>query len=101
MSSTASLEIQGALGRRVNVAVASAYTDSQLGGTLAARRYGTSLASARVQVAVGRFLAVQAQGFFYHYDLAAGVWLVEKTIPRVDRRGLQVGVILWAGAQRG
>ena len=84
--------------------VSSASAGSPIGdlglGTLA-NRYGTSFGAARLQLALARSIALQAQYFRYRYDYAVGAILPEGWVPRTYRQGVRVGIVIWTPVQRG
>jgi hypothetical protein len=100
-SNAAGLDIRGRFGRRISVGVSGSYNggDINIGSLL--NRFSTASGSARLQVALARRLAFQGQYFFYHYEYRAPTDLPEGLLPRVNRRGLRVGVVLWAPLKRG
>jgi hypothetical protein len=100
-SNTGGLDIRGRVGRRVTVTLSGGYTDGDIGlGFIAQRRYGTSFGVARLQVALARFVALNAQYYIYRYDFA-GSDVPEGFLRRIDRHGMRVGIVLWAPLRRG
>lgn len=99
-SNTAGLDIRGRFGRRVSVTVSAGYTDGDV-GLGSSNRYGTSFGSTRLQAALGRSVALQAQYFSYRYKFGPGAPLPDGLLPQVYRRGLRLGIVVWAPVQRG
>lgn len=100
-SNTAALDVRGGLGRRVGLTVSAGYTDGDIDLGTPQDRNGNSFGSARIQVALARFMAVYGQYFLYHYDFRTDTSLPAGYPRQMDRRGLRVGVTLWIPLQRG
>ena len=97
-SDTAAADIHGRVGRRGDVSVTAGYTDGDIGATILQNRYGTSFGSARIQGALGRFMAVYGQYSLYRYDFRGAPPAGVTAVP--DRRSLRVGINLWVPVQR-
>lgn len=94
-SNTATVDVRGAVGRRVELTLSGGYTDGDVGLEMLQNQFRTSSVSARVQVALTRFTAVYGQGFIYHYDFSTGTTVAAGYPAQLDRRGLRGGVVLW------
>lgn len=100
-SNTAAVDVRGSLSRRVDLQGSAGYSDGDLGVGTLRNRFGTSYASARLQVALARSLALYGQAFLYRYDFGAAQALVAGSRRQLDRRGVRVGINVWLPFERG
>jgi hypothetical protein len=112
-SNTAAVDIRGSWTRRLDLLGSVGYTDGDLGVGALRNRYATSYASARVQFALARSVAIYGQSFFYRYDFgrraapipspsadpelppSVEAGLPGQSAPLLDRRGVRVGISVW------
>jgi hypothetical protein len=95
------LDLHGWFGRRIGTTLAAGYTDGDLNLGSLLNRNTTLYGSMKLQAALKSWAAVQAQYFYYHYEYRAAVDLPNGLLPRLNRRGLRVGIVLWAPLERG
>ena len=83
-SDSISLDLRGLLNRRVEMTLSGGYFRSDLGAAGTLNHYETTTGSGRLQVALGRAIALYGSGTV----LAAAV-------PPQQRRGARAGITLW------
>jgi hypothetical protein len=94
-SNTGAIDVNGSTGRRTVFTLSAGYSDGEIGLYMLDNRYATSFATARLQVALTRLVAIYGQGFAYHYDFGNVASLPSTYPPEVRRRALRAGVTLW------
>jgi hypothetical protein len=94
-SNAASIDVNGSAGRRTVFTLSAGYSDGDIGLYTLDNRYATSFATARLQVALTRLVAIYGQGFAYHYDFGNLASLPSTFPPQLRRRALRAGVTLW------
>jgi len=96
------IDVHGWFSRRVGATLAAGYTDGDLNLGSLLNRNTTLFGSTKLQIALGSRAAVQAQYFYYRYEYKSAFELLpEGLLPQVNRRGLRVGIMLWAPLNRG
>jgi hypothetical protein len=83
--------LNGLVTRRLSFGAAAAWGDSSIENGTGARHRGTS-ASARLQYALGAYLALYAHGIYHHYRFTDNIVLDPRLPRRMDRVGVRVGV---------
>lgn len=100
LSNTASADLRGLIGRRLELMLSAGYFDRDLPLELSSARYRTWFGSGRLQFAVARFLAAYAQYAVDRYTYGSGAGLPPGTLAQADRRGLRFGINVWAPLRR-
>lgn len=85
----------GYLGYRTNVAVQASWSSGQVSPRRELNTFGTYLASASIRHALSRFVALDANYFFYRYDFDRAAGLPSGLAPALDRQGVRVGLVVW------
>jgi hypothetical protein len=102
-SDAVSADLHGLLNRRTDLGISLGYsrTDLGFGRPGGHGSYRTSYGSGRLQFALGREVAVYGQYLVYDYNLAAAVPLPDADLRSSLRRGIRIGLTLWAPLYRG
>lgn len=87
--------VGGYLGRRINVVAGAAHTRGTVGLTNQRRGHSGSNATARIQFALFRYLALYSQYVYYRYHFQEGVDLPPGFAPALERQGVRVGLSAW------
>ncbi len=100
-SNAAALDVVGRIGRRVDLTLSGGYSDGDIGVAALQNRYRSSLGSARLQVALARFVAAYGQYVVHHYDFGTNTLLPTGSPRQSNQRGLRAGVALWLPLRQG
>ena len=93
-SDSISLDLRGLLNRRVEMTLSGGYFRSDLGAAGTLNHYETTTGSGRLQVALGRAIALYAQYVLYDFSYGSGTVLAA-AVPPQQRRGARAGITLW------
>ncbi|MGH9330885.1 MAG: hypothetical protein ACRD09_10610 [Vicinamibacterales bacterium] len=88
------LQLDGLLGRRLDLMLSSGYADGRT-GLSGAGRYESHTAGAQLRYAVARCCAALASYNYYHHRLHGIVTVPEGFPRRFDRNAVRVGLTLW------
>ena len=100
-SNTATLEMLGGIGRRIDVTMSAGYSDGEIGIEAVDNRFGTSFGSARIRLALSRYVAAYGQFYRYRYDFGRSATLPAGSPTELNRSGVRAGITLWAPLHRG
>jgi hypothetical protein len=100
-ANTVGLDFRGTFKRRLALGLSGGYSDDGAGPGTSLNRYRTAFGSTRIQVALARYVAIQAQYFLYHYMSAASPDAPGSLARQVNRRGVRLSIVLWAPVIRG
>jgi hypothetical protein len=100
LADSASLDLRGLLGRRVELSVGAGYFRTDLGFAGIQSRYNSRYGSSRLQVALTRGLALFGQYVLYDYDYGSGAPLTGGLALQQRRRGARAGLTLWVPCMR-
>jgi hypothetical protein len=90
-----STRLQGTLSRRVGVAVEGAYSSGTQATVADSDRFSTYSASSIVQVGLSRFVAAEAQYYYYFYDFAGNTLSPLGVVSKLGRHGVRGGFSFW------
>ena len=93
-SRTASTSVEGALGRRVSVALSASYVTGAAALTPASSAFDTYSGDLRLRYAVTRTLMAYVERLYYFYDFGGTRPLLPGIPPSLQRQGLRVGLAL-------
>lgn len=94
-SDTLGANVSGYVSRRVRVRVQPAYSHGVVGFAGVTNSYDSYATSERLEVALGRRVALYAEHFYYRYQFASAVGLPGLLTEGSNRQGARVGLSLW------
>lgn len=100
-ANTVGFDFRGTFKRRLSLGLSGGYSDDGAGPGTSLNRYTTAFGSTRIQVALARQVAFQAQYFLYHYMSAASPDVPDSLAREINRRGVRFSIVIWAPVIRG
>lgn len=90
----ANASVAGRFGRRVDLSMAATYSNGQR-ASQPGRSFNIYSGSARLQIGLASFAAIDAQYTYYRYDFPIGYQLPASVPFRLDRQRVQLGASFW------
>jgi len=94
-SDTVAGNISGYINRRVMVRALPSYARGTVGVNADANPYHSFSNTARIEIALGRQMAMYAEHFYYRYAFASDRGLPQLLAASLNRKGARVGLTLW------
>jgi hypothetical protein len=89
------LELQGLMGRHVDVSASAGYVLGRSALSLDSQRFDAYTGTVRGRYAVARSVALYTEYLYYYYDLHRLQALTLGLPPIYEQHGVRVGLMLW------